>query len=141
MISSLPPIMTPWPALPISRPPSPPATAPPIMAPMPRSWISKRARLVLGDASAQSRHVAAGDVARFVGEDADHLVRRIGLHERAGVHEDVAAVDDEGVEGIVVDDAHRDAAGAEPGSLEDLLRVVVEERLDFRIADERQALR
>jgi hypothetical protein len=99
------------------------------------------ARLVLGDATAQSRHVSAGDVAGFVCEDADHFIRRIRLHKRAGVHEDVAAIDDEGVEGVVVDDAHRDAPGTEPRGLEDLLRVVVEESFDFRVADERQALR
>ena len=58
----------------------------------------QRARLVLGDARAQRRHVAAGDVARLVRDDADHLVGRIGLHQRAGVHEDVLAIEHEGVE-------------------------------------------
>ena len=47
---------------------------------------------------AQARQVTAGDVAGFVREHADHLVRRVRVHERAGVDEDAPAVGDEGVE-------------------------------------------
>ena len=79
----------------------------------------QRARLVLGDARAQRGHVAAGDVAGLVRDDADHLVGRLRLHQRAGVHEHVAAVEHEGVEALVLHDAHLDAARAEAGSLED----------------------
>ena len=99
------------------------------------------ARLILGDARAQGGHVAAGDVARFVGDHADHLVGRLRLHQRAGVDEDVAPVEHEGVEGIVLHDADLDAPGAQTGRAEDRLRVVGEQVLDLGVADQRQPLR
>ena len=96
---------------------------------------------VARDAAAQRRHVAADDVAGLVGDDADHLVGRLGLHEGAGVDEHVAAVDHEGVEAVVPDDAHGDVLRAEAGGLEDRQRVVLEQVLDLGVADQRQALR
>ncbi len=48
--------------------------------------------------------MAAGQVAGLVREHADDLVRRLGVEQRAGIDEDVAAVHDEGVEGAVVED-------------------------------------
>jgi len=48
--------------------------------------------------------MSAGDVTGFVCEHADDLIRRLGLHQRAGVDEDSAAVCDEGIECAVVDD-------------------------------------
>ena len=77
----------------------------------------------------------------FVRDHADHLVGRLRLHQRAGVDEDVAPVEHEGVEGIVLHDADLDAPGAEPGRAEDRLRVVGEQVLDLGVADERQVLR
>ena len=62
--------------------------------------------LVARDALAQLRQMSAGDVAGLVGDDADHLVGRVGLLQRAGMNEDVAAVEHEGVEALVPDDAH-----------------------------------
>ena len=63
--------------------------------------------------------MSAGDVAGLVRDDADHLVGRLGLMQGAGVDEDVAAVDHEGVEAVVPDDAHGDVLRAEAGRLED----------------------
>ncbi len=77
----------------------------------------------------------------LVGDDADDLVGDLGLRESARMHVDAAPVDHEGVEGLIVDDAHRHAPAAEAGRLEDRLRVVVEEVLDLGVANERQALR
>ena len=99
------------------------------------------ARLVLGDACAQGGHVAAGDVAALVCDHADHLVGRLRLHQRAGVDEDVAAIEHEGVEGVILHDAYLDAPGAEAGRMEDGARVVVEQVLDLGVADQRQVLR
>ena len=53
---------------------------------------------------AQAHQMAVGQVAGFVGEHADDLVRRLGVEQRAGIDEDVAAVHHEGVEAAVVDD-------------------------------------
>ena len=80
--------------------------------------------------------MAAGDVARFVRDDADYLVRRIGLLQGAGVNEHVAAIEHKGVEGVALDDADGDAALAEPCCLEDRPRVIVEQLLDLGIADQ-----
>ena len=48
--------------------------------------------------------MATGEMAGFMGEDADDLVRCIGLAQRAVVDENPAAVGDERVEGRIVDD-------------------------------------
>ena len=85
--------------------------------------------------------MAAGDVARFVGDDADHLVGSIGLHQGARVYEHVPAIEHEGVEGIILNDAHLDAPGTEPRRLENRLGVVVEDVLDLSVANEGQVLR
>ena len=56
-----------------------------------RSWPAR-------NLLAQARQVPAGDVAGLVREHADHLVRRVRLHQRAGIDEDAPAVGDERVE-------------------------------------------
>jgi hypothetical protein len=84
--------------------------------------------------------VTAGDVAGFVRDDTDHLVGRVGLHQRAGVYEDVLAIEHEGVEGIVLHNAHLDTPRAEPGRLEQRSGVVAEDVLNLTVADQRQIL-
>ena len=71
--------------------------------------------LRIGELLAQLRQMAAGDMAGLVREHADDLVRRLGIDQRAGIDEDVAAVDDEGVEGAVVDDDDVDVLLGEAG--------------------------
>ncbi len=83
--------------------------------------------------------MAALDVARLVRDDADDFVRRLGRHQGAGVHVDVAAVHDEGVEAVVLDDAHGNVLRGQVGRPEDGLGVVAQQVLDLGIADERQA--
>ena len=72
--------------------------------------------LVTGDAVAQLGQMAAGDMARLVRDDADHLVGRFRLLQGAGMHEDVAAVEHEGIEDVVLDDAHGDACDPRPAA-------------------------
>ena len=48
--------------------------------------------------------MAAGEMAGFVRQHADDLVRGLRLHQRAIIHENTVAVGDEGVENAVVDD-------------------------------------
>jgi len=51
------------------------------------------------------------------------------------MHEHVVAVDDEGVEVLVVDDMDADPLRAEPGRLENRLGVCPDQRLGFRVAN------
>ena len=141
MTISLPPYMMPWPALPSRARVVSAGDAARDHKADAEDLRQQRARLVLGDARAQGRHVAADDVAGFVRDHADHLVRRLRLHQRAGVDEDVVPVEHEGVEGIVLHDAHLDAPRSESRRAEDRARVVVEQVLDLGVADERQVLR
>jgi len=92
---------------------------------------------VASDAASQLRHVSAHDVAGLVGDDTDDLVGRLGLGQSAGVDEDIAAVDHEGIEAFVPDDAHRNVLGGEPGGLEDRDGVVLEEVLNLAVANQR----
>ena len=81
---------------------SPPDAAPPTISADAEHHEQQRLGLVAGDARSERGHVPAGDVAGLVGDDADHLVGRLGLHERAGVDEHVEAVDHEGIEALVL---------------------------------------
>lgn len=86
---------------------------------------------------AQPREMAAGDVAGFVREDANDLVRRPQFHDRAGVHEDAPAVHHERVEAAIVDDGDLDVLLREPGAAQDRLGVVPQQLLGFGVANGR----
>src|SRR5829696_8913947 len=60
----------------------------PATAPAPSSMPATE-RILAFAIWSQPRQVAAGDVAGLVGDDADDLVRRLRLHERAEVQEDL----------------------------------------------------
>ena len=81
--------------------------------------------------------MTAGDVAGLVGEHADHLIRRIRLHDRAGIDEDAPAVGDEGVEGAAVDDHDLDVLLRQPGRLQDRLGVFAQQLLDLGVPHDR----
>ena len=53
--------------------------------------------------------MAAGNVARLMGQNADDLVRRFGSRQQPGVNEQALAAGHEGVDLVIVDDvdAHR----------------------------------
>ncbi len=84
----------------------------------------------------QPRQMAAFDVAAFVRDHADQLIGRLCIHDRAGMHEHVVAVDDEGVEGAVVDDVDIDVLRAEPGGFKDRLRIGPQQRFRLSVADQ-----
>ena len=56
------------------------------------------------DLFAHLGEMAAGQMAGFMRQHADKLVRGLRLHDRAVIHEDAAAIGDKGVEGGIVDD-------------------------------------
>ena len=90
--------------------------------------------------SAQRRRVRAGDVAGLMRDDADDLVRRVRLHQRFGVHEDVAAVHHERIERVALDDAHVDVLRFQAGGPEDRPRIVLQQFLDLGVADQADRL-
>ena len=106
----------------------------------PQDHEQERLGLVARNAGSERGHVPAGDMSGLVRDDADHLVGRLGLQDRAVIDEHVEAVDHEGVEVLGFHDAHRDVR-AEPRRPEDRTRVVLEQVLGLGIADERDALR
>ena len=75
---------------------------------------------------AQAHQMTAGEMPRFMRENADNLVRRLGFEQRAGIDEDVAAVHDESVEGAVVEDDDLDVLLGEAGCLQDRRGVVTQ---------------
>ena len=81
-----------------------PDEAAPARAPAAGEHADHREDLGVRDLLAQPGEMAAGDVAGLVRDDADDLVRRLGIHEGADIDEDLLAVGDEGVEGAVVDE-------------------------------------
>ena len=89
---------------------------------------------------AQLGQMAAGDMPGLMREHADDLVRRLRFHQRAGIDEDAAAVDDEGVEGRLVDDDDLHVLLGETGGAQQRRGVVAQQLLDLRVADDRRAL-
>ena len=80
--------------------------------------------------------MATFDMAAFVGDDADQLIWRLRVHQRAGMDEHVVAVDDEGVEGAVVDDVDVDVLRAETRSVENRLRIGPQQQFRLGVADQ-----
>ena len=81
--------------------------------------------------------MSAGEVAGFVRDDADHLVRRLGVDQRAGVHDHAAAARHEGVELPVLHNDDLGVARADAGGAEDRRGIVAQQLLDLGIADDR----
>ncbi len=100
-----------------------------------------RLRLRGGQLLAQARKMAAGDMAGLVGQHADDLVRRLRLHQRAGIDEDAPPVHHEGVEGALVDDDDLDVLLRQSGGAQDRLGIVAQQLLDLGVADDRHAAR
>ena len=101
----------------------------------PEQLQHQRRRLRPRQLRAKPREMTAGDMAALMRDDADHLVWRLGLHQRAGMDEHIVPVDDEGVEAAVVDDVNFDGLRAQPGGVEDRLGVGSDQRLGLGIAD------
>ncbi len=87
-----------------------------------------------------ARHVAAGDVAGFVGDDPDQLVGVLGLLDQAGIDIDGQAAGGEGVDVLVADQHHVDVLGVQPRGFPDGQAVLVHDLLDLRVADDRDVL-
>ena len=80
--------------------------------------------------------MAAMNVPGLVGDDANQLVRRLGLGDRAGIDEHVLSTDDERVERSVVNQVNLDIVARYVRRLEDRASVFRDESLGFRIANE-----
>ena len=72
----------------------------------------------------------------FVGDDADDLVRRLGVDQRAGVDEHAPPVGDERVEAAVAQDDDLDRAPAEAGGCKDWRRIIAQQVLDLGVANQ-----
>ncbi len=83
-----------------------------------------------------AHHVAAAKVAGFVGDDAEQLVRRIGLHDQAGIEADREMEGGKGVEIVACDQQVVNLGRVEPGGVKDRRRLGLEEGFDFGIADD-----
>ena len=97
-------------------------------------------RLGLRHLLAHLGEMAAGKVAGFVRHHADDLVRRLRLHDRAVVHEDAAAVGNEGVEDALVDDHHLDVLFFQAGGAQDRPCVFAQQLLRLGVAEHRRTL-
>ncbi len=94
-----------------------------------------RSRARAAQGLAQTRKVTAGNVARFMGDNADNLVRRFRLHQRSHMEKHVSAIDDESVVAGCTDQMDLDVLLAESGDLENGSRIVAQKALDLRVAN------
>ena len=95
--------------------------------------------LRVGKLGPEFAEMAAGDVAGLVRQHADELVWRRRFQQGAGIDEDAVPVHHEGVERAIIDDDDADILLGEPGHAQDRLRVVAQQLLDLRIADDRES--
>jgi len=84
--------------------------------------------------------MTAGQMAGFVRQHPDDLVRRLRLHQGAVIDEDTVTVGDEGVEYRLVDNGDLDILFLKARSAQDRLGVVAQQLLGLRVAQDRQAL-
>ena len=94
--------------------------------------------LRLRDLLAHLGEMAARQMAGFVREHPDDLVGGIRFHQRAVVHEDAAAIGDEGVETGLVDDDDLDVLLFHARGTQDRPCVIAEQLLDFGVAQQRR---
>ena len=102
----------------------------------PEQLEHQRCRLRPRQLRAEPREMASGDMAALMRDDADHLVRRLGLHQRAGMDEHIVPVDDEGIEAPVVDDVDLDRLRAETRSGENRLGIGADQSFGLGVADQ-----
>ena len=94
-----------------------------------------------GHAVAHSRQMATGNMAGFVGDDADHLAGMRGPDQQSRIHEQVEAVGDESVQRAVIDQVHADRRRVEPRRREKWRCIDADGIFDLGVADEADALR
>ena len=94
-------------------------------------------RLRPRDLVAEIFEVPAGQMAGLVRDDADHLVRRFRIEQRAGVHHHAPAAGDEGIELAILHKHDLGVARADAGGAEDRRGIVAEQRFDLGVADDR----
>ena len=70
--------------------------------------------------------MAARQMSGFVREHADDFVRGLGIEKRAGIHKDVAAVHDEGVERAVAENNDPHVLLGKSGGAQDRLGIVAQ---------------
>ncbi len=97
-------------------------------------------RLGLRHLLAHLGEMSAGKVAGFMRHHADDLVRRLRLQDRAVVHEDAAAVGNEGVEDALVDDHHLDVLLFQTGGAQDRAGIFAQQLFGLGVAEHRRAL-
>ena len=94
----------------------------------------------MGDRLADAGEIAMGEVAGLVRDDADQLVGRLGIDDRAGGHEHIGRGRDEGVEVVVRDKKDLHAADADARGLEDRLGIVLDEGFGLGVAGDVDAV-
>jgi hypothetical protein len=92
-------------------------------------------RLRPRDLVPQSCEMPAGDMPALMRDHADDLVWGLCVHQGAGMDEHVVPIDDEGVEGAVVDDMDIDGLSAQACGVQNRLGIGPDQRLSLGIAD------
>ena len=100
-----------------------------------------RRRLCDGELLAQALEMAAREMSGLVRKYADDLVRRLGIEQRAGIDEDVAAVHDKGVERAIAEHDDPDVLLGQSRGTQNRLCIVAQQLFDLGVADNRHAAR
>jgi hypothetical protein len=85
-----------------------------------------------------AHQMTAGDMAGFVGDDADDLERIVRLLQRAGVNEDILPAGDEGVELRAVDQNDMDVVRFQPGGDPNRRAECPQRLFDLGVAEQRR---
>jgi len=82
--------------------------------------------------------MATGNVARFMGQNTNDLIRRFCSRQESRVNEQALAAGDEGVDLVIVDDVNPHRRRVQTRRFENGLRVEPQQTFDFRIANQRK---
>ena len=88
----------------------------------------------------QADKMPAGDMAGFVGDDADQLAGPLGANQKTGIDEQVHPAGHEGVDLVALQQKDMNRGGIEPGHLEDRRGVLAQRLFDLGVADDRGEL-
>ena len=88
----------------------------------------------------ESRQVASGDMAGFMGDDALDLAGALAAHEQAGGEKDILSSGNEGIEGCFGDDIDRDRIRVEIGGVEDWRTPETDGSFNLFVADKRAGI-
>ena len=83
-----------------------------------------------------ARQMAACNMAAFMGQNADDLIGRFGIHQGADIDENLLAIGDKSIEGAIADQKNARGGGIDIGGTENRRGIFAHQLFDFCITND-----